>query len=772
MSCRDDGTLDKSRLTLYDSEYKSLIRIARAMIKESSWRSLEKRVRQIASYIWNASAEPTELHGVKVDAVLRLEDDRWILIEVTENRSLEKLRSDLSKFAAVKPALLAEGIHASCYFVTRSPPTDSLVRTAKGHGVNAMSASQLERRFFDYRRYQFARMSKRFGSAVDPLSGEKDELPYVPVHYAEVVGNQTYSMHDVADALCKQRRIILLGNYGTGKSRCIKEVFTRVAELSSEKNLYPLAIDLREHWGLRRGNEILRRHFDDLGLSETADAAIRVTQSGGVTLLLDGFDEIASQVWSDDPERLKEIRAQSLSGVADLIRSNEGGVLISGREHYFDSQEEMFRCLGLDHDRTLVLSCEEEFSSEQMEEYLRAVRRDLDIPDWLPRRPLVSKMLASFDSADLNVLSEDGGETDFWHRLIDAICVRESRIHQLLDKSTIRSVLLELAHISRTMANDVGPISLHDLNSAFATVVGRPPLDESSAMLQRLPVLGRVDPSSSDRQFVDTYILDGLRATSVAEMTVLGAHREVAHEKWKHPLGVFGQSVLTQHMVDSGHRTGYLQLLRQLANSNNRVLAGDILTALLGIEGFEFDFKNLVLSDSHLGVVNLAETGASNLRIDESFIDELTVGAKRPRGLRLEGCVIRTLRGLSSSDKLPDWLGNSDIERFDALTNVARIREANLSKEEQIFVTVVHKTFFQPGSGRKEDALLRGLGESGDRRIVDRVLSMLLDEGILKTSPGREGKIYVPARKHTRRMARIISQLKYSSDPIWGRLRE
>ena len=115
-------------------------------------------------------------------------------------------------------------------------------------------------------------------------------------------------MHDVADALCKQRRIILLGNYGTGKSRCIKEVFTRVAELSSEKNLYPLAIDLREHWGLRRGNEILRRHFDDLGLSEAADAAIQVTNSGGITLLLDGFDEIASQVWSDDPERLKEIR--------------------------------------------------------------------------------------------------------------------------------------------------------------------------------------------------------------------------------------------------------------------------------------------------------------------------------------------------------------------------------------------------------------------------------------------------------------------------------
>ena len=66
------------------------------MIKESSWKALEKRVREIASYIWNAPAEPEELYGVKVDAVLKLEADRWVLIEVTENKSLEKLRNDLS----------------------------------------------------------------------------------------------------------------------------------------------------------------------------------------------------------------------------------------------------------------------------------------------------------------------------------------------------------------------------------------------------------------------------------------------------------------------------------------------------------------------------------------------------------------------------------------------------------------------------------------------------------------------------------------------------
>ena len=741
------------------------------MSKEATWKALEERVRTIAEYIWNTPAKLEELHGVRFDAVLRPAPDRWILIEITESNTLPKLRTDVAKFAGVRLALLAEGIHATCHFVTRDPPSQSLVTTAKGQRVNALSVDQLERSFFDYNKYRYVRLSRPFGSAVDPLSGEKDELPYIPVHYAELGRNRTYTIHDLAAALLRQRRIILLGSYGTGKSRCIQEVFAKIAELAGQPRSYPLAIDLRDHWGLRRATEIIRRHFDELGLSSSADSAIRLKNNAGLTLLLDGFDEIASSVWSDDPVKLKQIRRHSLAGVADLIANSRAGVLISGREHYFNSDEEMFLCLGLDPNRTLVVSCADEFSNEQMHEYLRAVRPGLNIPHWLPRRPLVSKMLAGFEGPEISALSNDGGETDFWQRLLDAICMRESRIHTSLDTSTIRSVLLELAHLSRTKADNVGPISLDDLNAAFETVVGHRPQDEASAMLQRLPILGRVDRNSSDREFVDTYILDGLRATWVAEMTVVGTDAEASHETWKHPLGAFGQVVLTQHIIDSGNHSGYLQFLRRLASSKNRVLAGDILTALLGIEELEVDFRNLVVADAHLGIVNLAESRVTNIRIEDSFIEELTAGEQPPSGVAIIRCLIRTLRGFANYGTLPKWLGDSSIERFDGLENVARIREAQMSKEQRIFVTVVHKTFFQPGSGRKEDALLRGLGAAGDRKIAHRVLSMLIDEGILIKYPGNQGPVYVPVRKHTRRMARIISQLKYSSDPLWHRLR-
>ena len=296
---------------------------------------------------------------------------------------------------------------------------------------------------------------------------------------------------------------------------------------------------------MRRGPEIIRRHFEDLGLSQMADAALKVIDKGLVTLLLDGFDEIASQIWSDDPVRLGEIRKQSLAGVYDLINMANGGILIAGREHYFNSDDEMFQCLGMNSSSTLVLKSADEFSSEQMKIYLRAIKPSISIPDWLPRRPLISKMLTSFDDVDLAALLEDYGEIEFWHRLLDAICKREARIHPSLDPLTIRNVLLELAHLSRTKANSVGPLSLKEINDTFEIVIGLPPRDQASAMLQRLPVLGRVDADTSDRQFVDTYILDGLRATAVAEMPIVGTHQRIMNDKWHHPLGIFRQSVLS-----------------------------------------------------------------------------------------------------------------------------------------------------------------------------------------------------------------------------------
>ena len=133
--------------------------------------------------------------------------------------------------------------------------------------------------------------------------------------------------------------MVLTGEYGSGKSRCIREVFRKLSETALSDLTFPVAIDLRDSWGLKRSPELLRRHFADLGRDGKADRAVTAMRNDCLTFLLDGFDEIGSQAWSNDGVKLRTIRSQALEGVRSLIESSTCGVLITGREHYFPSKD-------------------------------------------------------------------------------------------------------------------------------------------------------------------------------------------------------------------------------------------------------------------------------------------------------------------------------------------------------------------------------------------------------------------------------------------------
>ena len=81
--------------------------------------------------------------------------------------------------------------------------------------------------------------------------------------------------------------------------------------------------------------------------------------------------------------------------------------------------------------------------------------------------------------------------------------------------------------------------------------------------------------------------------------------------------------------------------------------------------------------------------------------------------------------------------------------------------------TIIKKTFFQKGAGRKEEALLRGFGQSASKKLSDKILKILMREDILTTSPGKEGTIYVPNRSQAGRMGKMLQELRSSEDAIW-----
>lgn len=145
------------------------------------------------------------------------------------------------------------------------------------------------------------------------------------------------------------------------------------------------------------------RHFADLGLN--ARNFIKTYEKPNIIYLLDGFDEIGTQSWSSDPRRMQYIRGISVCALKDLLQKVQGGVLITGREYYFNSDNEMFNSLGLSEEQTVLLECHREFTEDQLVNYITQNlpflkdKGDLkSLPLWFPKRPLVIQLLLKYAS--------------------------------------------------------------------------------------------------------------------------------------------------------------------------------------------------------------------------------------------------------------------------------------------------------------------------------------------------------------------------------------
>jgi hypothetical protein len=395
------------------------------------WADFEQRVREFAKYIWGHECTPVHIGGVDIDGGIIMDTDLHVFIEMTERRELAKVREDVVKLQVAKAALLQQnGAFARCFCVVNGSVTKAMVEAGAPHQIKVLSFDNYTKIFFDFGSYKTSREMAAFGSAVNPLTGKKDDSPYVPVSYMIDGTSRSVIFTDIVKLLSDGKRIVLLGEYGSGKSRCVLEVFKDMASRAIGGHSYPMAIDLREQWGVKRGPELIRRHLEDLGADNLQMSAIRALNSGYLCLLLDGFDELGSQAWSNDSEKLRVIRAKSLEGVRDLIRKTTGGVFVCGREHYFNNSSEMYDALGLEADATILLRCRTEFTEQETTEFFKRLQTEIEIPSWLPRRPLICQTIADLSADELDEMFGVGdNEIEFWDHFIKVLCEREALIH-------------------------------------------------------------------------------------------------------------------------------------------------------------------------------------------------------------------------------------------------------------------------------------------------------------------------------------------------------
>ena len=727
----------------------------------TSWKGLEDSVLSLAHAKWGIPARPETIKGINHDCVIKYKKDFWIIIEITKEKNLDKLRGDVNRLSLSRQYLFSKHIYSECYFICENlSPISSLRTSCQGLNINIASIEEFSTELYDYEMYKNRRIEKNFGS--DP---NKDTVKYVHVKYEGE--NQFYSISDFCRSLTTGRNIILLGDFGTGKSRCIRELFNILNDINSTKlKFYPIAINLRDVWGARTYEDIVSIHLRALGLSALIDPTFRLTEENNLIFLLDGFDEIGTQSWGADSSEVKAAKMASLAGVRDIATKKKKGLFIVGREHYFDNDDEMFECLGLAPNQTTVCKCPDEFSDDEISAYLSQIGIEIAYPKWLPKKPLLCEYINSLGSKKIQtLLMGDDGEPEFWSHFIDKITDRDSEISTALPRGSIKKVLIELARMVRSKTDQMDPFSVYEIKQAFQKCVGRTATSDSEIMLQRLPGLGRFDSQSDERKFVDRYLIDGLISEDITRI-IKEADTSCFSEDWINEASK--KSVYYAAKFSNNSQQAIYSLIKKTENSKNTIIKGDLLHTLLCCDNND-DFKGLEISDTCFSKVDVSNKKISNLIIRNSLFEELNILKTTSCGFCIRDSIINKIVGITDKDSAPKWIANCEISSCAELHTKKSIRkQETLNLYQRHFLEIIQKLFFQSGVSRSEKAMYKHK-TAEDYKAINSILTYLSGEKIVSINNrvGRDGNLYTPNRKETSRMQKIKDELHHSQDPIW-----
>lgn len=732
------------------------------------WQDLENLVRSVAGAKFSGVPRTETIAGVKCDCVIRNSDGSVVVVEISKERTLAKLRTDLAKFATVRPYFISLDIFPRCFFITQEDPTDALKAAGEAHKVQVFSVYQFMDWMFALGQYHHLRKAQPFGSSVNLYSGKPDEDEYVPVDYISD-GGESYDTERITLELVAGKTIVLIGDFGSGKSRCAREVFNKLIEGDASRYLFPVAINLRENWGLKRATELITRHFEDLGMGRQVPDVMKIAFAKSTIYLLDGFDEIGAQTWSDDPTRLVEIRKESLAAVKDVITRAQGGILVAGREHYFNDDAELLQCLGVDRKSFVLLRCQQEVTAEQFAKMVGSPVPGKVPPDWVPRKPLLAKIIREIDPSLRDSMFESGtGQVDFWDLLIDGFCTREARIRSILEPTIIRELYGKIGRLCRSTKTRLGPLSIKSINDAFESVTGRPPTDESAIVLQRLPGLGRIGAESLDRQFVDQYILDGLQAEDVLRV-YSEQDQSALQEKWAHAIGQFGAFYISTRIESTKQVPSVVAFIKRHKLSENRIVLSDLISSLYLCDGPASNFIGWELSDGSFQSVDFGNGQVDGIHFKSCYFEQVDLTDAAPQNTTLLSCVIGRMAGVGSQENLPDWFQNCAVEAFQDFKTLTALRKGKFSTAQTFLLASLRKLFLQPGAGRKRSSMFKGFGDIESKRISEKVLGLLKNEKFCTEHPGKAEQLYIPNRSMTARAKAILNQMTQSNDPLWKR---
>jgi hypothetical protein len=753
--------------------------------------SFEAEVLRIARHRWPSAenAGSALIEGQERDGVF-ITEDCVHLIESTTSRRKDKAETDLKKlFALAQHFRRSHSDRAvKCWFVTQYEPTADQrasateIKNAPPNLFNLVSFAQFQSKLVDSLEYLQNRDRHKFGSIYDPKTGSATtDLKYIEVGLRAEAGYELLSIDRIANELLAGRRYTLLGEFGVGKSMTLRELYRQLAKKHRQRNTpaFPVFLNLREHQGQQEPAEILERHARNIGFP-TPSQLVRAWKAGFVTLLIDGFDEVSSSGLQGAWRRLRDARRASMTGVRRLVSESpvETGIAIAGRGNFFDTKEERNEALG-QSGRWVDIRLDE-FNEDQIRQLVSQLGFDGEIPTWIPARPLLlTTLLARRPDApgDLKFLSDPAAG---WDLLLQEVCNREARIEQGISGENVRGILEALATLARSKGNGLGPIATQDIMAIFQEECGFSPTDEALVVLQRLPGLGRDASGEGDlRSFVDVDFADACRAGDLVRFCIAPFTGTCSQrlQGTKQVIGNTGTSIVSMKLRKTGFSQGHLTAAIKALDKAESAGAtrGDLVRLSLDlniplqqhirVEKLLFDEMEIHAGRDDLTMVEFVDCYFKELEIS-SQVTSLNC----PKFVR---CLIQTLEGRISDADLPQYsFSECVIEEFPAKAGTtAEVLDLQIPQGARVMIAVLKKLFIRSLSGRKENALHRGLDASHQAKVLP-VLNLLRGYGLVTESDRPGDPIWLPNKRLRGRVLQILDSPSTSSDPVLAAARK